>query len=252
MANCLPELPGDAAEKADGHEHRAQHQHNGDHRPRHFFHCPLGGVLADSFPWVMCRSQFSTTTMASSTTMPMARTIRTGQGIDREPQRLHAGERTDQDTGTATPGINVARQLCKKRYTTRMTSTIASPSVFTTSLMETSINRVVSWGCRTTRRWETLWTPLTIQRANPLHRFQRVRPGERNVSRNTFGLPFQRPSSVWDCAPVQHGRRPSNRTMDPLGMARTIISSKSFTSVRRPCVMTGIVSSVPFNAGSAR
>jgi len=39
------------------------------------------------------------------------------------------------ETGTASIGIKVARQSCKKRYTTKMTSRIAITSVSTTSLM---------------------------------------------------------------------------------------------------------------------
>ena len=48
------------------------------------------------------------------------------------------------DTGTARQGMSVARQFCKKRYTTRKTRIIASKSVFTTSSMEILTNIVVS------------------------------------------------------------------------------------------------------------
>ena len=40
------------------------------------------------------------------------------------------------ETGTATTGIRVARQLCRNRNTTSVTSSSASNSVFTTSLMD--------------------------------------------------------------------------------------------------------------------
>ncbi len=50
------------------------------------------------------------------------------------------------ETGTAMNGITAARQLCRKRKTTRKTSSIASPSVFTTSVIDTSTKRVVSYG----------------------------------------------------------------------------------------------------------
>ena len=49
------------------------------------------------------------------------------------------------DTGTAANGISVARQFCRKRNTTRNTSSIASPSVHITSRIETSTKRVVSY-----------------------------------------------------------------------------------------------------------
>ena len=50
------------------------------------------------------------------------------------------------EIGTATIGISVARQLCRKRYTTASTSTIASMRVLTTSLIEAETKRVVSKG----------------------------------------------------------------------------------------------------------
>ena len=50
------------------------------------------------------------------------------------------------DTGTATSGISVARQFCRNRYTTRITSTIASASVIATSSIDTLTKRVVSYG----------------------------------------------------------------------------------------------------------
>src|SRR6185503_14911490 len=49
-------------------------------------------------------------------------------------------------TGTASIGISVARQLCRKRNTTSVTSTIASTSVIVTSLIEALTNGVVSNG----------------------------------------------------------------------------------------------------------
>ena len=39
-------------------------------------------------------------------------------------------------TGTAIVGISVARKFCRNRYITRNTSTIASTSVLTTSLID--------------------------------------------------------------------------------------------------------------------
>ncbi len=48
------------------------------------------------------------------------------------------------ETGTATIGISVARQFCRKRNTTRMTSSIASQSVMTISRMPSCTGAVVS------------------------------------------------------------------------------------------------------------
>ena len=48
------------------------------------------------------------------------------------------------DTGTAAIGIRVARQFCRNRNTTSTTSNIASPSVNSTSRIDTRTNLVVS------------------------------------------------------------------------------------------------------------
>ena len=48
------------------------------------------------------------------------------------------------DTGTASSGIRVARQPCRKMKTTMMTRTSASKSVFTISRMPSVTARVVS------------------------------------------------------------------------------------------------------------
>jgi hypothetical protein len=48
------------------------------------------------------------------------------------------------DTGTASSGISVARQPCRKMKTTRITSTRASSSVCWISLMPSETANVVS------------------------------------------------------------------------------------------------------------
>ena len=82
------------------------------------------------------------------------------------------------DTGTASNGISVARQLCRNRYTTRNTSSIASPSVITTSRIETSTKRVVSY---TTEWREPVGEPrrevVRPRRFTLLANVQRVRAG---------------------------------------------------------------------------
>ena len=50
------------------------------------------------------------------------------------------------DTGTASNGISVARQPCRKMYTTRITRTIAISSVSTISFIPSLTARVVSIG----------------------------------------------------------------------------------------------------------
>ncbi len=96
-------------------------------------------------PWASQRSTFSTTTIASSTTMPIARTRPNREILFRlKPMAAMTAKVPTMATGTAISGISVARQLCKKRSTTIATSTTAIKSVLTTSTTDSRIKGVVS------------------------------------------------------------------------------------------------------------
>ena len=61
-------------------------------------------------------STASTTTMASSTTRPMARTSPKSESVLTEnPRKGKKAKVPISETGTAIMGIKVARQFCKKR-----------------------------------------------------------------------------------------------------------------------------------------
>ena len=93
------------------------------------------------------RSTFSTTTMASSTSRPMASTMPNMVSVLMEkPKASSTPKVPSSTTGTAMVGISVARKFCRKRYITRKTSTMASTSVFTTSSIESRTKGVVSKG----------------------------------------------------------------------------------------------------------
>ena len=84
----------------------------------------------------MMRSTFSTTTMASSTTMPTASTMASSEMVFAEkPMESSTAKAPMRLTGTATVGISVARRLPRNRNTTMTTRTKASPRVFSTSRM---------------------------------------------------------------------------------------------------------------------
>ena len=97
----------------------------------------------------MRRSTFSSTTMASSTTIPVASTIANRVSVLMEkPNRNRPAKAPIRDTGTAMNGISAARQLCRNTNTTISTSAAASSSVWMTSLIDASTTRVVSYGNR--------------------------------------------------------------------------------------------------------
>ena len=91
------------------------------------------------------RSTFSSTTIASSTTMPMASTIANSVSVLIEKPNSHKPAKVPMsDTGTASIGISVARQVCKKTNTTSTTMIAASMMVTPTSLIDAETKRVVS------------------------------------------------------------------------------------------------------------
>src|SRR6185295_3401399 len=86
-------------------------------------------------PSAMLRSTFSTTTMASSTTMPMASTRpKSERLLIEKPSALITANVPTSDTGTAARGMIEARQVCRNSTTTTTTSATASSSVTTTAL----------------------------------------------------------------------------------------------------------------------
>ena len=95
----------------------------------------------------MIRSTFSTTTMASSTRRPMASTMASMVSVLMVKPKAAMIPNVPRSTmGTASVGISVARQLCRKIYITTKTSTMASISVLITSSMEISTKGEVSKG----------------------------------------------------------------------------------------------------------
>ena len=83
-----------------------------------------------AIPVAISRSTFSTTTIASSTTMPIASTSPNSDRLFSEnPNPAMQAIVPISDTGTATMGMIVARQFCRNTSTTMNTRTNASISV---------------------------------------------------------------------------------------------------------------------------
>src|SRR5438445_292482 len=96
-------------------------------------------------PAAMLRSTFSTTTIASSTTMPIASTRpKSDSALIEKPKRYATENVPTIETGTATRGMIEARQVCRNRITTSTTSATDSSKVCTTDLIEARTNCVGS------------------------------------------------------------------------------------------------------------
>ena len=76
------------------------------------------------------RCTFSMTTMASSTTRPVARVMpKRVSELMEKPKILMKAKVPMSETGMVTAGMMVARQSCRKRKMTTMTMMMASPMV---------------------------------------------------------------------------------------------------------------------------
>ena len=96
-------------------------------------------------PFAMLRSTFSTTTIASSTTMPIASTRpNSDSAFSEKPSRCIAASVPTSDTGTAASGMIDARHVRKNSTTTSTTSSSASTSVSTTAPIDSRTNTVGS------------------------------------------------------------------------------------------------------------
>ena len=147
MENCLYTIPVEPSIKAMGTNTAAMTMATPTSAPviwRMDFFAAAFGV---SFSSRMRRSTFSTTTIASSTRRPMASTIPNMVSVlMTNPQAASTKKVPRRTTGMAIVGITVARRLCKKRYMTKKTRTMASSSVLKTALMEISTKSVESYG----------------------------------------------------------------------------------------------------------
>ena len=100
-------------------------------------------------PVAIRRSTFSTTTIASSTTMPIASTSPNSDRLFSEkPNNAIQANVPISETGTATIGMIVARQFCRNTSTTMNTRTNASIRVCSTLVIDSCTKTVVSYSIR--------------------------------------------------------------------------------------------------------
>ena len=102
-----------------------------------------------SFRSSIMRVTFSTTTIASSTTSPIASTSPNRVKVFTEkPSTAIAANVPTSETGTVIAGMIVARKVSRNTYTTKTTSSIASTRVQITSLIDSVTKRVGSYRIR--------------------------------------------------------------------------------------------------------
>ncbi|SAD05598.1 Uncharacterised protein [Enterobacter cloacae] len=131
---------------------------------------PCNAACSGFTPASRWREMFSSTTMASSTTKPVAIVRAISDRLLRlNPHRYMAAKVPISETGTATAGISVARPERRNRKTTRITSATEITSVCSTSSSEARMVGERSWAicrsiaagmvsCRSGRRARMLFT----------------------------------------------------------------------------------------------
>ncbi len=146
-------------------------------------------------PASMWRLVFSSTTIASSTTKPVATVSAIRLRLSRlKLSRYITPNVPSSETTVAMPGTNVARRLCRNTPTTSTTSATEMSRVSSTSCSEARIELVLSVAtCRSMSpgNWalssgSSARTPSTVS--------MMLAPGWRVTSTTTAGLPLNSPS----------------------------------------------------------
>ena len=160
---------------------------------------------------------FSITTIASSTTKPLAMARAINERLSSEkPARYITAQVPMRETGTATAGIRVARTLRRKRKTTSTTSMTEMISVSSMSFTEARIvsvrSRMVTMcsaeGTVACREGRAALTASTVE--------MMFAPGCRKMSRFTEGLPFKNPAWRIVCCESVTCATSCKRTTAPL------------------------------------
>src|SRR5689334_23136483 len=141
-------------------------------------------------PPAILRSTFSTTTMASSTTIPVASTSpnNVSELIENpSPSRIPSVPMIA--TGTETNGMTLARQLCRNTTTTSTTSTTASSSVWITASIELRTNTVGSYGTSYAMPSGKLFDNSAMVLRTAAESSSAFAPGNWNIGMPTAGLP---------------------------------------------------------------
>ncbi len=158
QGELLVKNAGGSREEADGNEDGDEHERRGDDGAGDFGHGDAGGLVrigGDGLHAAGCmrmlaelsafgfrqlrisgndrlperwRCTFSMTTMASSTTSPVARVMpKSVSELMEKPKILMKAKVPMSETGMVTAGMMVARQSCRNRKMTMMTMMMASP-----------------------------------------------------------------------------------------------------------------------------
>jgi len=184
---------------------------------------PAKAAASGFIPASICRLIFSTTTIASSTTNPVATVSAISERLSRlNPARYITAIVPSNEATTAAAGIKVARQLLRNRLTTSTTSRVAMSKVTSTSRSEA---RIVSVRSLATSRWMSGGTAARSAGScafNESTTWTIFAPGWRLISTGTARLPLNSPIVRMSSGPSTTLAMSDSRTAAPLRHAITV------------------------------
>ena len=169
--NRMPVVPG---KNATGTKTATRTSEVATTAPATSFMAMEAALCGSEIPSVMWRCTFSMTTMASSTTRPVASVSPKRVRVLIEKPKIFTNAKVPmRETGIVIAGIKVLRQSCRKMKITSTTRIIASISVYRTSLIDSPTTVVVSnataylipGGKRFERRSSSAFAALSTARA---------------------------------------------------------------------------------------
>ena len=144
---------------------------------------------------VMMRSTFSITTIASSTTMPIASTMPNSESwLMVKPIRYMPRNVPISATGITRVGMMVARRFCRKISITRNTSAIASSRVLTTSSIEICTKVELSYGLNQVTPCGNVTCSSSMRALTASATPSALAPGASCTAKPDAGVPLQRRS----------------------------------------------------------
>ena len=170
-----------------------------------------------AMPASMWRVAFSSTTMASSTTKPVATISAISDRLFRlKPARYMKPKVPMIDTGTATAGMSVARRRRRKANTTRMTRPTAITSVFSTSESEARIVAVRSMAMPSSAAAGIEAESHGMRSRMRCTVSRMLAFGSRLTISSTAGRPFASPALRTSCTESTTSATSARRTAAPL------------------------------------
>src|SRR5262249_2368661 len=133
-ANCRNKIPVVPGKSATGTNTDTSTSEVATTAPATSFMATKAALCGSVMPSVMWRSTFSITTMASSTTRPVARVMpKSVRVLMENPKALTKMKVPTRETGMVMAGMKVLRQSCREKEKKKMNRMKASISGFSTS-----------------------------------------------------------------------------------------------------------------------